>query len=189
MINLITEINQSQTLPKHISCKSICKFDRKKVTQINDRITINVTKKNEKYYIWYLCTYSCENGKYFASIMSDSAILCDKSQSDQETKTIHTNFKEKEATCKTQNFYILLAFLFITIALLIAVSIYCYLIYYFFDDIINTKNFDLNNIKIDENSSRYILIYCINYVTIKDLNNVKINSVNPLYLIFGKVDV
>ena len=39
-----------------------------------------------------------------------------------------TNFNEKKATCKTQNFYILLAFLSITIALLIAVSIYCYLI-------------------------------------------------------------
>ena len=87
-----------------------------------------------------------------------------------------------------QNFYILLAFLLITIALLIARSIYCYLIkysakqniyyhlnsqitnekklkiknvnqkakdidiknhtYYFFDGIINIKNFDPNNIKI-----------------------------------------
>ena len=41
-----------------------------------------------------------------------------------------TNVNEKKATCKTQNFYILLAFLLITIALLIAVSIYCYLIKY-----------------------------------------------------------
>ena len=41
-----------------------------------------------------------------------------------------THFNEKKATCKTQNFYILLAFLLITIALLIAVSIYCYLIKY-----------------------------------------------------------
>ena len=47
---------------------------------------------------------------------------------DDETKTIPTNFNEKKATCKTQNFYILLAFLLITIALLIVVSIYCYLI-------------------------------------------------------------
>ena len=38
------------------------------------------------------------------------------------------NFNEKKATWKTQNFYILLAFLLITIALLIAVSIYRYLI-------------------------------------------------------------
>ena len=41
-----------------------------------------------------------------------------------------TNFNEKKATCKTQNFYILLTFLLITIALLIAVSIYGYFIRY-----------------------------------------------------------
>ena len=41
-----------------------------------------------------------------------------------------TNFNEKKATCKTQNFYILLEFLLITITLLIAVSIYCDLIKY-----------------------------------------------------------
>ena len=40
-----------------------------------------------------------------------------------------TNFSEKKATCKMQNFYILLAFLLIAIALLIVVSIYCYLEY------------------------------------------------------------
>ena len=37
---------------------------------------------------------------------------------------------KKNITCKTQNFYILLDFLLITIALLIAVSIYCYLMKY-----------------------------------------------------------
>ena len=42
----------------------------------------------------------------------------------EETKT---NFNERKAICKTQNFYILLAFLLITIALLIAVNIYRYL--------------------------------------------------------------
>ena len=36
--------------------------------------------------------------------------------------------------------------------------------YYSFDDIINIKNFDANNIKIDEKS--YILIYYIGYVRI-----------------------
>ena len=41
-----------------------------------------------------------------------------------------TNFNEENITYKTQNFYILLIFLLITIALLIAVSIYCYLIKY-----------------------------------------------------------
>ena len=64
--------------------------------------------------------------------MDDSAIMCDEiiESYDEETKTLPTNFNEKKATCKTQNFYILLAFLLITIALLIVVSIYCYLIKY-----------------------------------------------------------
>ena len=45
-----------------------------------------------------------------------------------QIKQNETNFNEKNKTCKTQNFYILLAFLLITIPLLIAVSIYYYLI-------------------------------------------------------------
>ena len=40
--------------------------------------------------------------------------------------------------------------------------------YYFLYEIINTKKFDLNNIKIDEKSYKNILIYYIAYVTIKD---------------------
>ena len=38
--------------------------------------------------------------------------------------------------------------------------------HYFFNDIINMKKFDPNNIKIDEKSNKNILIYCIGYVTI-----------------------
>ena len=64
--------------------------------------------------------------------MDDLAITCDEiiESYEEETKTISTNFNGKNATCKTQNFYTLLAFLLITIALFIAVSIYCYLIKY-----------------------------------------------------------
>ena len=40
--------------------------------------------------------------------------------------------------------------------------------YYFFDDIINIKNFDPNNIKIDEKSCKDILIYYIGYMTIRN---------------------
>ena len=57
--------------------------------------------------------------------------------------------------------------------------------YYFFDDIINIKNFNPNNVKIDEKSYKNILIYYIGYVTIKDSKYVKINSVNPLYILFS----
>ena len=38
--------------------------------------------------------------------------------------------------------------------------------YYFFHDIIDIKNFDPSNIKIDEKSYKNILIYYIGYVTI-----------------------
>ena len=60
--------------------------------------------------------------------------------------------------------------------------------YYFFFDINNIKNFDPNNTKIGEKSYKNILIYCTGYVPIKDLKYVKTNSVNPLYLIFSKVN-
>ena len=52
--------------------------------------------------------------------------------------------------------------------------------YYFFDDIIDIKIFDLNNIQMDEK-----FIYYIRYERIKDSKYVKINSVNPLYLFFS----
>ena len=55
---------------------------------------------------------------------------------------------------------------------------------YFLNDIINTENFDLNNIKIVEKSCKNILNYYIGYNTIKDSKYIKIRSINPLYLIF-----
>ena len=60
--------------------------------------------------------------------------------------------------------------------------------YYFFNGIINMKNFDPNNIKIDRMSYKNILTYYIGYVTIKDLKYVKITSLSPLYLIVSKVN-
>ena len=41
--------------------------------------------------------------------------------------------------------------------------------YNLFNDIINVKFFDPNNIRIDEKSHKNFLIYYIGYVTIKDL--------------------
>ena len=58
--------------------------------------------------------------------MGDSVIMCDE----VIEKRVPRNFNKKKATCKTQNLYILLAFLLITIELLIAANIYCYLIKY-----------------------------------------------------------
>ena len=63
-------------------------------------------------YVWNPATYNCENGKYLSSIMDNSTIASD------------------ESSLQIQTFYILLALLLIAIALLIDVSIYCYLIKY-----------------------------------------------------------
>ena len=60
--------------------------------------------------------------------------------------------------------------------------------YYFFDDMINIKDFDPNLLKIDKKSYKNIDIYYIGYITVKDSDYVKINSVNPLYLIISEVD-
>ena len=59
--------------------------------------------------------------------------------------------------------------------------------YYFFYDIMNIKNIDRNKIEICEKSYKNILIYQIGYL-IKNLKYVKIDSVNPLYLIISKVN-
>ena len=59
--------------------------------------------------------------------MDNLAIMCDEVI---ESYNKEKKFNEKKATCKKQNFYILLAFSLIAISLLIAISIYCYLIKY-----------------------------------------------------------
>ena len=68
-----------------------------------------------------------ENGKYLANIIDDTVIISDEII--KET-AVPTSFNKNKVTCKTNNFYVFLTFLLITIALLIAVSIYCYLIKY-----------------------------------------------------------
>ena len=131
MFNMITGINELKTIRKHISRKCKCKFDGRKCNSNqwcnNDKCRYECKESNvcEKDYIWNPAKCSYENGKYLASIMYDSAITCDEVI---ESYDEETNFHEKKATCKSKNFYILLAFLLITFALLTAVSIYCYLI-------------------------------------------------------------
>ena len=104
----------------------------KNVIQINGKITINVNvgvKKSCMLKILFptLLHVNVKNKKqkYLASIMNDLAVICDVIDGDDETKAISTNFNEKKVTCKTQNFYLLLAVLLITIALLTVVCIYC----------------------------------------------------------------
>ena len=56
--------------------------------------------------------------------------------------------------------------------------------YYFFNDMINIKDFHSNLLKIDKKPYKDIDIYYIGYITIKKFGDCEnIHSVNPLYLI------
>ena len=56
------------------------------------------------------------------------------------------------------------------------------------NDMINIENFDSKLLKIDKKSYKNMGIY-IRYITIKKINDYEnIYSVNPLYLIIGKID-
>ena len=58
-------------------------------------------------------------------------------------------------------------------------------LYYFFDDIIDIRNFHSNLLKTDKKSHKEFDIYYIGYITIKKFSDCEnIHSVNPLYLIF-----
>ena len=82
--NMITGINELKTLTNHIICKYQFKFDGRKCNSDqwwnNDKCRCECKKCHvcEKSYVWNPATCSCESGKYLASIMDDSAIICDK---------------------------------------------------------------------------------------------------------------
>ena len=112
------------------------------VSQINRGITRNVTvtvkniisvkKIMRKWKINCNGNVNVKMENIENSILDDSVSTCDDviESYDEKTKTIPTNFNEKNITCETQTFNVLLTFLLITIALLIAVNIYCYMIKY-----------------------------------------------------------
>ena len=55
--------------------------------------------------------------------------------------------------------------------------------YYFYNDIIDLKDFDARLLKIDKKSYKNIGIYNIGYITIKQIDDYEnIYCVNPLYL-------
>ena len=108
VFNMIARTNESQTLIKHISYACKCKFHGRKCNSNqkwnNGKCRCRHKNRKEhylcnKYYIWNSDTCSCGNGKYLASFIIIQVFA-----------------------------FILLVLLLITIALLIAVSTYCYLI-------------------------------------------------------------
>ena len=57
--------------------------------------------------------------------------------------------------------------------------------YYFYDDLVNIKNFSSNNLKLDKKGVLGNYIYYIGYITKKPQHN--ISSVNPQYLMINKI--
>ena len=82
LFNMISEINESKTLTKHISCKCKCNFEGRKSNsdqKRNDNKCFCEYKNHhlcEKSYIWNSATSSCKNGKYLWSIICNSVIAC-----------------------------------------------------------------------------------------------------------------
>ena len=61
--------------------------------------------------------------------------------------------------------------------------------YYFFDAMINIKNFDSSLLKIDKKSYKNNGICNTGYITIKKIDDYEnIHSVNPLYVMIVKVN-
>ena len=58
--------------------------------------------------------------------------------------------------------------------------------YYFYNDLINIKDFDARLLKLDKKSSRSLGIYYVGYVTKRPEYNVI--SANPLYLMINRID-
>ena len=52
----------------------------------------------------------------------------------------------------------------------------------------NIEDFDSNLSNIEKKSYRNIDVYYIEYITMKDFDFVKINSVNPLYIIIDEAN-
>ena len=118
---MITGINESKTLTKYISCEYKYKFGRRNCNSDqwwNNYKCSRESKKREKCekeYIWNSAACNCENGKHLASIMEDSAIMCDE--------IIESYEEEKKINEKKQSVISIFYLHF-----LIAVSIYRYLI-------------------------------------------------------------
>ena len=90
-------------------------------------------------YFWNPATSSCKNGKYARNIIGDSVVICDeiidmtkpiptKSTSIKNVSTKYMSIKIFLTKRASTNFYMLLAFSFVTTGILIAVSVYCYLV-------------------------------------------------------------
>ena len=107
---MITGINESRTLTKHISCKCECKFGSRKCNLNkkwnNDKCpceceSLKEHRVCEKGYFWNLAACSCKYCKYVGSINDDSVVICneviDRTKS-SSTKSIPSKIVPKKCT-------------------------------------------------------------------------------------------
>ena len=105
MFNMITGINESKTVTKHISCECKCKFNGRKWNSDqwwNKNKYWCQCKKHicKKDYTWYPATCSSKNEKYLPSIIDDSVITCyelidaNAKSYKEETKPIPKKFND-----------------------------------------------------------------------------------------------
>ena len=96
MPNMITGIDELETLRKHISCECKRKFDRRKCNSNQKknnakcRCECKYQKEHrvcKKDYISSSGTWSCKSGKYLASIIDNSVIVCNETISTTKTFT------------------------------------------------------------------------------------------------------
>ena len=105
---MITGINDSKELSKHISCKCQCKFEGRKHNYHqcwnSNKCWCECKKRHvwEKDYVWNPATCNFENEKNLASIMDDSEITCNEVI---ESKDEETNFNEKKKPVKWEFLY------------------------------------------------------------------------------------
>ena len=114
IFNMITEINESKTLAKQISCECKCRFDGRKCNSNqwwnNDKCWCECKKCRvcEKDYFRLLFLHVAEiKEKYLASTLDNSSIKCDEviQSNNEETKTISNYLNEKKAIPKISIFY------------------------------------------------------------------------------------
>ena len=119
-----------KVLTNHVSCECKCKFDGWKFNSNQKWNNVKCRyecKKHmcEKDYNGNPATCSWKNGKYLATVINSSVITCDEIIEPEETKTFPKNI-----ICEIKRFYISVAFLLITIALLTSFGVYLCLVKY-----------------------------------------------------------
>ena len=131
-LNMIS--TESEILTKDISCECKCKFNWRKY---DSNLKWNKDKsrcecknrRNVKKIIFGILIHAVAKMVNSSQLSLTIRWLC-VMKLYKEQKQFEQILKKEKEPLKTQNFYILLVFFLMTIALLAAISIYCYLIKY-----------------------------------------------------------